>query len=726
MLGKIMQIYKSSDLVDFLREGGFLDFDWNREIRDTNLGEKWRFVGDNASNASSIQILNESEKGIIERLSNAIDSIFEYNKNKYALTPKKAEDVLKVAFPNFYRMRNNVLQGKLSRANVSDAANLVALVANDGDSSIMPTFDVIDYGIGIRGEDFATTILSLQGQNKIRTKENYLIGSFGQGGSTSLKFASSTLIISKKDGKYYFTVTHKLKIRGYKKPIHAYLVQDQSAIEVELEEGFDVDTLEDEHLKQFVASESGTIVRMFDYEINKKLRSNDITKPLGLLSYINTELYNIPLPIKLVDLRKNVLVNVHAQARYSYGSLMKMMTSDNNIKEYNGEFEIQHQNKIFKVNYYVILPSDEEDWANDSICSEKFLEFSHHGKSLFYTVNGQYITHEHYTKIRNRGLMYLEHRLMVEINLDQLEDKYDYFTSDRNQVIQNDVSRGLLEKVIAKLVTTDKLLELNNRIAEMTTKSKIDSEIIHQISEEVKNDYLDLLSVNNKVILKPKPDIPPKPKATKEYLDEIEFLQIDNKKSVFEKDERKSIFLSTGAKKYINNLHKNNVYTFIRTNGEYKSKELLPKIMNGTMIYDLELFEEGQYSIYFENFELELKSNIFDFQVVENVEDKAKQDIKNKLNLDINPIDDATKDFVCQVSRNVEGKIEYLNVVINFGHPDMLPLIRGKSEEATEKFKQDNIKPIALYVLLMRDDYNNISDIKLKNRMIISLVKSIN
>lgn len=726
MITRILNIYKESELLHFLYENKLLNFAWDKEIKDTDFKDNWRFVGDNPSNASTIQILNESEKGLIERLSNAIDSILEKSKYKNNLEPKTADDVLKVAYPNYFNMRKKILNGTSDRANVSDAENLVVLVANDGDNSKKPTFDVIDYGIGITGKDFGDTILSIQGKNKISTKENYLIGSFGQGGSTSLKFASSTLIISKKNERYFFTVAHKFKVRGFKKPIYAYLVKNQSAIEIEVTDEINDEDIYDIHSRKLITEESGTIVRMFDYDIKKELRNNEITKPLGLLSFINTELYNVPLPVKLVDLRKDMLQNIHSQSRYSYGTLMKMMTSRNNIKDYNGAFEIEYLNSIFKVNYYVILPQDELDWSNDSICAEKFREFSHHGKTLFYSVNGQYITHEHYTKIRNRGLMYLENRLLVEVNLDQLEDKYDYFTSDRNQVIQNDLSRGLIEKVIEKLVTTDKLISLNNKIAEMTTKSKIDKEIISQISEEVKNEYLDLLKPEHKVIIKPKSDTPPEPGPNKEYLEEIEYFNIDNKKDVFEQEERKSIFLSTGAKKYINNLHKNNIFTFIKSNGEYKSTEILPKVMNGIMIYDLEIFDLGIYSLYFESFELGLKSNVFDFEIIANSEDKDKNNLKDKLNLEIIPIDDINKDFVCQVTRDLKEKIEYLKVVINFGHKDVLPLIRGKNEESTEKYKQTNIKPIALYVLLLRDDYNNIPDIELKNKMIVSLLKSIN
>jgi len=45
-----------------------------------------------------------------------------------------------------------------------------------------------------------------------KTDKNYLIGAFGQGGSTSLPFSFATIILSKFDNKYYFTIVKRVKI----------------------------------------------------------------------------------------------------------------------------------------------------------------------------------------------------------------------------------------------------------------------------------------------------------------------------------------------------------------------------------------------------------------------------------------------------------------------------------------------------------------------------------
>ena len=66
-----------------------------------------------------------------------------------------------------------------------------------------PTFEIYDAGIGINGNDFKKTILSLQALNKTSSAKNYLIGTYGQGGSTSLQFAKATVIFSKTNNKIF-------------------------------------------------------------------------------------------------------------------------------------------------------------------------------------------------------------------------------------------------------------------------------------------------------------------------------------------------------------------------------------------------------------------------------------------------------------------------------------------------------------------------------------------
>lgn len=59
------------------------------------------------------------------------------------------------------------------------------------------------------------------------------------------------------------------------------------------------------------------------------------------------------------------------------------------------------------------------------------------------------ITTERFTKLNNAGLNFLKYRLLVTINLDVLgTEKYKFFTSNRSQIKNIDLTRGFLDKVI--------------------------------------------------------------------------------------------------------------------------------------------------------------------------------------------------------------------------------------------------------------------------------------
>ena len=197
-LSEILEIYKQEDLDSLLKAKFNYDLNENN-LTDSMIQKNWRFVGDNVSNASSIDILRDGEKGVVERISNAIDAVLEKQKELHNIkSAKDADVIIKKAFPKFFERKRAILSNEKEK-NISslDASDQVILAINSSRKSNKPTFDIIDRGTGLRGEEFPTTILSLHGGNKISLDKSYLIGSFGQGGSTSLSFAESTIIISK-------------------------------------------------------------------------------------------------------------------------------------------------------------------------------------------------------------------------------------------------------------------------------------------------------------------------------------------------------------------------------------------------------------------------------------------------------------------------------------------------------------------------------------------------
>ena len=73
------------------------------------------------------------------------------------------------------------------------------MTIQDSDKEKTPTVEIRDHGIGFKSEEFCDTILSLNGSNKL--SKFYLMGAFGQGGSTAMAFNNFTIIVSRKFDK---------------------------------------------------------------------------------------------------------------------------------------------------------------------------------------------------------------------------------------------------------------------------------------------------------------------------------------------------------------------------------------------------------------------------------------------------------------------------------------------------------------------------------------------
>ena len=165
----------------------------------------------------------------------------------------------------------DVMSDNADRSSAKDAEDQVILAVNDGSRSSKPTFDVIDKGIGLLGSEFETTILSINHGNKLSREKSYLIGAFGQGGSTSLPFTYATIILSKKNNKISFTIIKRVELIDYKNMVYVYMTLEGKIPDANFEE-FECG---DKYLNDFITKEeSGTLVRMVESEISKRFRDN--------------------------------------------------------------------------------------------------------------------------------------------------------------------------------------------------------------------------------------------------------------------------------------------------------------------------------------------------------------------------------------------------------------------------------------------------------------------
>lgn len=717
---EVLSLYKESQVDSFLKKYSGLDLNESR-LSFNDIKNKFKFLGGSESNGSNTGQLTNGEKGIVERITNAIDAVIEKQKKNTGInSPKTANSVIKKAFPRYYNNMHDVMNDNSNRSNAKDAEDQVILVVNDGSRSNKPTIDIIDKGTGILGSEFDTTILSINQGNKLSRDKSYLIGAFGQGGSTSLPFTYATIIISKKDNEISFTIIKSVELIDYKNIAYVYLTIDGFIPQLDYS-NFKSD---DKYLYDFVLNfKSGTMVRMIESEISKRFRDNEVTKPGMLGDYLNTELFNVGLPVKLIENRSNYKKNIHLQNRSVYGSQLKLKTSKKYLKkEYSGTINIEHNNRGYNIDYYLLLPNDESKWGSDSECKKVFEQFNVYYNPIIYTVNGQTITTERYTRLNNAGLNFLRFRLLVVIDLDILEtEKYKFFTTDRSRIINSDLTRGFLDKVIQALATSEKLIEINGIIGEKSVSSSIDQSLLDEVSKQVKSEYSKFLKTG--VFLPGKPGKNYNPQPEEIYEDHIVSLNITSSKRLFYKDEVVSFIVNTQAQKHIN--ESSMIYTFI--NGKNYG-DLQRYFMNGRIQYSINggKLNPNIYDIqfiYFENDQVNLSSEKVKFEIISEKSPEKKNNTPTKiLDLNIVIVEEAT--LICDVARDIVNK--KIDIKLCLDTDQLRSEVYGltSSADTISKTKNRIIKPIILFSLFYGELYDEIESDEIKNRTILSCVKA--
>ena len=714
-LKRILNIYKKEQVDDFLKE--ITGFNLNeKDISVQDIKENWNFVGDNESNASSIEILKNGEKGLIERITNGIDAVIEKWKDQYNVkSPKTPDDVVKIAFPEYFDLKKSINNGETDRLNAFGKVNVLVAI-NDGSKNTKPTLDVIDFGTGIKGDGFKKTILSIQAGNKLSSEKGYVIGAFGQGGSTSLAFAYATIIVSKKEDKFYFTIVKPVTLKDYKNHCYVYLKINQQIPECKMSS-----LLKDEYLNNFICCESGTFVRMIEMDISKEYRMNDITKPRMLYDYINSELFNVSIPIKVIENRANYVMNLKTQDRYSYGSYLKLHTYKKYVNlNYSGSIKIDYKNNAYNIEYFVILPSNEEDWGRDAKAKEVFGMFNTNLNPIIYTANGQMINSEPFTRLKNVGLSMLKYRLLVIINLDVLGiEKYRFFTTDRNQIKSTDDTKDFLDKVIYELAREENLLSINNLIADKAIDGSVDNELLSEISNDVKGLYNKYLKGGS--ILHGRKGVRTVNPSEEEFFDHITKLEITTTQKTYYRNETVRIIVETGATKSVN--ENSLIYIYLDGKAYYG---FVKTTMNGHIQFNIDSLIPGDHKIkcsYFNNDtnSIDFETSDFEFEILNEDLVTTPKTSSKVLNIDIKTVKE--KEAICEIIKNDEDKS--ITVEVCLDSDEMYSSVYGltASSDTIKSFQKIIIKPIALFCLFLGESYDAF-ETEYKNKIIINMLKA--
>lgn len=201
-------------------------------IQSEGIKVGWRNVGDRPINYPTVHMTSSPIVSLVERITNAIDAIFE----KYA---EETPESKKIRSPRTFAeevigFTDNLLPESVKRRKKYSAdSSGISVNLWDGDDENTPTVDVRDNGIGLTRSQFPDGILSLNKSNKII--KWFVMGQFGQGGSTALAFSEYTIILSKRfDGaanEFAFTIVKREpRANDQKFPTYVYLIKKTNCL----------------------------------------------------------------------------------------------------------------------------------------------------------------------------------------------------------------------------------------------------------------------------------------------------------------------------------------------------------------------------------------------------------------------------------------------------------------------------------------------------------------
>jgi len=508
LVKRLLSCVSSLDLRSLLNEIG----DSDGSTLDAPFGKHqivWRAFGNTPSNISSVGLGTKPGRSLTERVTNAIDAVMEDRVIDGVVPPTSPRQA---ANQWFGRPVSGADSGLFAWKDMpSGFDRRIHLVLQQSGKEGAPTIDVIDNGIGIEGEKFPSTILSLQGGNKI--KKRYLIGAFGQGGAATLGFCDYAIVFSRSKAdpqRLSFTIIRVLKLdETFKEDCYAYLGpkhQDPNQPMV-----FDVDIGEEpldlypEHpLVKIPKFQQGTLVRHVSYRLTN-LDKGLQASPGNLYHYLHYSVFDPLIPFRLVDLRP-------AQPKNEYvgGARNRLMARTVKSKELG----IDEDDKNIQIKHYrpmeYVVPSGAteasvgfEYWVIFGFRKkgkDKETELRSHSNELFVqqghpivgTLNGQNQGEHTSQLLKQLRLSLLSRHIVIHMDATNADStvRRELFSTSREGFKEGPVLDSLLA-LLRKILEEDVRLaeiekELTERITEKdseSTKSEVKKEVSKLLKE---------------------------------------------------------------------------------------------------------------------------------------------------------------------------------------------------------------------------------------------------
>ncbi|MEX2117429.1 MAG: hypothetical protein WEB37_11125 [Bacteroidota bacterium] len=425
----------------------------------------WTAVGNRDNNRGIIDVATDTGRSLVERVTNAVDAVIEEEFERHKGIPECRSP--REAAGAWLGVPSEGLSG-MTQKERRDLAHRIEVKLSEGDGRRESrTIEVRDFGIGLKPDQMAETILSLNASNK--WQKHYLAGTYGQGGSSTLASSKYTLIATRYGNHPVvgFTVVRydDLPADLFKTGHYVYLVLNGVPLQAEIDQS---------------KFPPGTLVKHFGYDLSS------YPSPVGpnsLYGLFNEVLFDPILPVWL-DSR------LHDYRRVIKGSRNALNGAvDEGDTEKRGP-RLSHSVRMFYVSIGDFGQIGIEYWVLEKPSKENkrpTAAFVNPSKPIVLTVNGQ--NHEEMTILLVRKaaeLPYLTQRLICHVDCNHLtpEGKRALFASTREGA-----RRGLLydliqQELIKVFRSDDDLVRLNDE-ARQEGMREMDQSAVQQMRKEV-------------------------------------------------------------------------------------------------------------------------------------------------------------------------------------------------------------------------------------------------
>lgn len=451
--GEFFQALRGAETIE-RAEQALNDFQAAQQIRWVPVGRE--------NNRGTIEVSADPTRSCIERVTNSIDAVLELEHSRHNGLPSCRSP--KEAAVAWLGVPESGLSA-MTQGQRRSLAQRVTVTLEPGEGRESRILMVRDRGIGIQPERMPLTILSLNESNKI--SKHYLVGAYGQGGSSTFAFSRLTLIASRYAGSPIgFTLVkfRDLPAEQYKTGHYVHMVmQDGSIPVVEDVSGF----------------ETGTEVRHFGFDLN------NFSSPVGpnsLYGSMNTNLFDPVMPIWFDN-------RVHDYRRVIKGSRNALNGAVDDGDTGRGP-ELAHSIPMFNVSlgdfgrigieYWVLRAPTKEDKRPSAA-------FVNPTRPIVLTLNGQNQGEFSHVLIRKEAeLPFLTQRLIAHVDCNNLSatSKRLLFVSNREG--QRDVKvRDLIQQELVKAFRSDDTLARLNTEARQQGMKQQDETAMQFMRNEV-------------------------------------------------------------------------------------------------------------------------------------------------------------------------------------------------------------------------------------------------